>query len=251
MWEIFPVRSRAGIAWAGQLHGLPKSAGRGVFSGRYESKVLAPEYVPHAVRRAHLRPVLARLCRQAIDYPFSSARAYVGRPARVPVDRSLVNAALERRNLFGLRGYREFMELPETPFVANLFERGYAFDSRIVGTKLFAMTARQLAAHPVAGPTREQLIEGVARLIRKTPEELFSKTHAGVLGRSLVAWYGVRAGSASLNEIGKWFSVSGATLGQGIQHYQQVAPELFALPVLPGLPFQAGTGLAGNDGEVI
>jgi hypothetical protein len=236
--------------WHGRMRPLPSAdvdaKPAQVFGGRYESKVLAPEYVPHAVRRTHLRPVLARLCARAVDYPFGSAAAYLGRAARIPLDASAVNIALQRRGLVGLQGYREFMEQSETAFVANLFERGSVFDSRVIGNKLFVMQARQRAAHPPPVPTREQLIAGVAQLIHEEPGELFSSSHAAVLGRSLVAWYGIRAGAATLNEIGEWFSVSGATLGQGIRHYRRVTPSLFNLRALPGLRFYSGTEFGGE-----
>jgi hypothetical protein len=216
----------------------------GPFGGRYDSKVLAPEYVPHAVRRAHSSPLLAGLCQRVFDYPFSSARAYLGWPGRVALDRGVLTAALERRGLFGIQGYREFMGLPETPFVANLFEHGSAFDSRIVGNRSFVMQARQAATQPLPLPSQEQLIAGVAQLIGQVPAELFAATHQGVLGRALVAWYGLRAGAATLREMGQWFSVSGATLGQGIRHYRRVVPELFEKAELAGLKFQPGTELA-------
>jgi hypothetical protein len=214
------------------------------FARRYESKVLAPEYVPHAVRRVHASPRLAGLCMRPADYPFSSAQAYLDRPAQVAVDLSAVREALERRGLFGLQGYREFMDLPETPYVANLFERGSVLDARIVGTPLFVRQALDRAKHPPSPPTREQLIAAVAQLIRQAPAEIFTATHAGVLGRSLVAWYGLRAGTASLAEIGSWFDVSGATLGQGIRHHRRLAPELFDRLSVPELEHRSGTGLA-------
>lgn len=220
-----------------------------LFERRYESKVIATEYLPHAVRRTHLRPMVAGLCPRLADYPFSSARVYLGAPARVPLDLGAVKAVLERRALFGIRGYREFMDQPETDFVARLFERGSELDSRIVGNKLFVMKARQMATRPPPRPTREELIGAAAKLIGTEPKELFASTSAGVLGRSLVAWYGVRAGAASLEEIGRWFSVSGAALAKGIRHYRDVAPEQFSRSSLPGLEYSSGTGFAREEGD--
>jgi hypothetical protein len=235
--------------WHGQARRSPSAGARAarVFSGRYESKVLSPEYVPHAVRRAHLRPVQAGWCTRAVDYPFGSAAAYFGKPARVPVDLSVVKAALARRGLVGINGYREFIEQAETAFVANLFERGCVFDSRVIGNKVLVMQARQRVAHPPPGPTREQLIAAVAQLIHCEPAELYSSSHTGVMGRSLVAWYGMRAGAATLKEIGEWFSVSGATLGQGIRHNRRVTPAWFALRALPGLRFYSGTEFGADE----
>jgi hypothetical protein len=227
---------------------LPKSINP--FAGRYVSKVLAPEYVPHAVRRVHRSPLQAGLCRRPAEYPFSSAPTYVGWPPRIALDIRGVQTALEKRGFSGLRGIRDFMELDETAYVASLFERGAALDTRIVGSKLFVMEARGRAAHPLPGPTREQLIAGVARLLSKSPHELYGSTRTGVLGRSLVAWYGLHGGTASLKEIGTWFCVSGATLGHGIRYHRRAAPELFKRRVLPGSDHQTGTELADANHEV-
>ena len=226
-------------------------AGPGPFERRYESMVIAAEYLPHAIRRAHLRPVLAGFRRRAIDYPFSSARVYLGAAPRLPLDLDAVKAVLERRGLFGIRGYREFMDQPESEFVARLFERGSELDSRIVGNKVFVNQVRQLIARPPRRPTRKDLITAVARLIRMEPAQIFAASSAGVLGRSLVAWYGVRSGAASLKEIGQWFSVTGAALSQGIRHYREVAPELFSQPSLTGFEFSSGTGIAREEGDEV
>jgi hypothetical protein len=214
--------------------------GPGVFSARYDSKVVAPEYLPHVVRRVHRSPILAGLCRRAVDYPFSSARAYTGERAAIQIQMTDLSSALALKGHSGSRGYREFMDGEETAYVANLLSHGSPLDSRIVGDKVFVQKARRMAAHPAAPPTREQLIAGVARLLNNEPADIFSATRAGVLGRALVASYGLRARAATLTEIGQWFSVSGATLGQGIRHHRHVAPNLFNLAVLPGLEDGSG-----------
>jgi hypothetical protein len=125
------------------------------------------------------------------------------------------------------------MDQDETPYVANLLSYGAPLDSRIVGDKLFVQKARHMAAHPTAPPTREQLIGGVARLLNKTPADIYTTTHVGVLGRALVAWYGLRSGASTLTDMGRWFSVTGATLGQGIRHHREARPDLFNLSHLP------------------
>jgi putative transposase len=209
--------------------------GRGVFAARYDSKAVAPEYLPHAVRRAHRSPIVNGLCRRRVDYPFSSDRAYCGEAASLPVDTLAVTTALEHKGHFGKRGYREFMDQDETLYVANLLSHGSPLDSRVVGDKVFVQRARYLAAHPALPPTQEQLIDAVARILNGTPADIFSATQTGVLGRALVAWYGVRTGTATLAQMGRWFSVTGATLGQAIRHHRRVARNLFDLAVLPEL----------------
>jgi putative transposase len=206
-----------------------------VFGSRYESKVIAPEYLPYAVRRVHYTPVLVGLCASRVDYPFSSERAYVGESSAVRLDMLAVWAALEQKGYFALHGYRNFMNQPETHYVAELFARGAPTDPRIVGSKVYVQQARSLAANPSEHLSREQLIAGVAQLLNTTPAEIYSATHIGVLGRSLVAWYGRRNGAATLTEMGRWFSVTGATLGQGMRFQRGLAPDLFKVAILPGL----------------
>jgi len=208
--------------------------GRGVFGARYDSKVVAPEYLPHVVRRAHRSPILAGLCRRRLDYPFSSERAYMGEFAQIPITTVALMTELEGKGHHGLRGYRAFMDQDETPYVANLLSHGSPLDSRIVGDKVFVLRARYMAAHPAASPTQDQLIAAVARLMNAAPADVYSATRLGVLGRALVAWYGLRSGTATLTEMGRWFSVTGATLGQAIRHHRSGTPELFNRATLPG-----------------
>jgi putative transposase len=209
--------------------------GRSVFGARYDSKVVAPEYLPHVVRRAHRSPILAGLCRRRLDYTFSSERAYMGESAQIPITTAALMTELEVKGHHGPRGYREFMDQDETPYLANLLSRGSPLDSRIIGDKVFVQKARHMAAHPAASPTPEHITAAVARLLNSTPADIYSATHVGVLGRALVAWYGLRTGAATLTETGRWFSVTSATLGQAIRHHHGVTPDLFNLGVLPGL----------------
>lgn len=207
---------------SGRLKGPP------MFARRYESRVVAPEYLPHAVRRVHCRPVGAGLCRHRVDYPFSSERTYLGEPATLPVDVGPVRNELRQKGLAGQRGYREFMDREETLYVAKLFTQGSPEDPRVVGSKSFAQMVQYLAAHPPPPPTREELIDGVARILGRAAADLYMATRIGVLGRSLVAWYGLRLGAASLTEMAHWFSITPATLGQAMHHHRQKTPELFS-----------------------
>jgi REP element-mobilizing transposase RayT len=206
-----------------------------LFAARYESKVIAPEYLPHAVRRAHYSPVAGGLCRRRVDYPFSSERAYSGEWPPIPIGMAAFRAALELKGYLGARGYRDFMDQDESAYVANLFTQGSPLDPRVVGGKLFVQQASQMTAQPASAPTREQLIFGVAHLMKVSPTDILSATHVGVLGRALVAWYGLRSGAATLTEMGRGFSITGSTLGQAMHHHREMSPDLFGLRVLPGI----------------
>jgi hypothetical protein len=217
-------------AYARNLRRGGRAPGCAVFASRYDSKIIAPEYLPHAVRRVHWSPIDSGLCKQPVDYPFSSDRAYRGEAAVLRIDVAGVRSALELKGHFGARGYRNFMNQVETPYVRNLLSHGSLLDSRIVGDKVFVQKARQAAEHPPVPPDREQLIAKVANLLKCSAADIFSPTHTGTLGRALVAWYGVRSGAATLTEVGRWFSVTGASLGQAIQIQRLTRPDLFRLP---------------------
>ena len=216
------------------LHTVGLMEGNGAFRARYDAKVIAPQYLLHAVRRTHRSPVVSGLCNRPVDYPLSSERAYLGEAAALPLDMSGVQACLKLRGFSGVRGYREFMRQDETPFVAKLLSNGSPLDARIVGDKVFVQKARLSAAHPPEPPTQDQLVGSVARLLDKRPDDILSATHVGTLGRALVAWYGRRMGAATLTEMGHWFSVTGSSLAQGIRHHRSVSPKLFSLAELPG-----------------
>lgn len=214
------------------------------FAARYESKVVAPEYLPYALRRVHARAVHTSLAQRADAYPFSSAPAFLGARTAVRLKTEPVWRALERKGMSGLPGYRKFMEKAETPHVTELFEQGSPLDARIVGGHLFVAQVRDATGHPPLSTTRKQLIEGVGKIVGGEPEALSG--HRGVLARALVAWYAARSGTASVREVGTWFGVSGATLGKGIRHYRRVSPELFNKKFLPGI--QSTDAPPGDDG---
>lgn len=205
------------------------------FGSRYEAKVVAPEYLPRALRRLHAHPLDSGWARRAIDYPFSSAQAYLGERARAHLDMNPLRMALQLKGLSGPRGYREFMERSESDHVMALFEKGASIDARVIGSDTYVQQARDAAGHPRAAVSREQLLAGVAALLGVRKEELFESSHQAVRGRALVASYALRFGVGSLREVGSWFEVSGTALGKAIRYYRRVSPELFAKQSLPGI----------------
>ena len=205
------------------------------FGARYEAKVVAPEFLPHALRRLHAHPIDSGWTRRAIDYPFSSAQAYLGERSRARLEMDPLWRALKFRGLSGLRGYREFMERSESSHMKALFQKGSPIDARVVGSNTFVQQARMAAGHPPTAVSREQLIAGVAALLRVREDELFGANHQAVLGRALVACYAMRFGIGSLRDVGAWFEVSGTALGKAIRYYRRVSPELFVKQTLPGI----------------
>lgn len=199
--------------------GIP--AGRRAFAARYESRVVAPNYLPQAIRRVHCSPVRARLVAHHSDYPFSSDGVYAGGPdSFVKVETAYARRLLAQRRFTGAAGYRRFMEVRESARVARLLDHGSPLDSRIAGNRGYVASVGLQARRSRAAPTPEQLTQAVAVMIQRSPEEIRSH-RSGALGRALVAWYATRTGAArSLAEVARWFCVTGATLGVAIRNYR-------------------------------
>jgi putative transposase len=200
-----------------------------VYNGRYDNKVIAPMYLPYAVRRAHRSPVNAGLCDRPAEYPYSSARVYTGPLTSRWIDTTAVTAALRERGYAGPAGYRQFMDKADTEHVARLFACGSKWDRRVVGDRAFVSEAMRKAAHVPPAPTQVQLVEAVARLLGMQPTSIYERTHGSVIGRALVAWYATRSGAATLLEVGRWFSRSATTLRREIDKYKVLKPTLFHL----------------------
>jgi hypothetical protein len=221
----------------GQYSRYLRSQGRAardqaVYSSRYASKVIAPMYLPYAVRRAHRRPVDADLCTRAADYPFSSERVYAGKLHCQWVTTSAVLGALQQRGYGGPTGYHQFMEKGDSEHVARLFTRGSRWDRRAVSDHAFVGEAMWKAANVRPAPSRDQVINAVARLMRRPSAVVYERTPDGVLGRALVAWYATRSGAATLLEVGRWFSRSASTLRREIDKYRVLKAALFGLTSL-------------------
>jgi len=200
-----------------------------VYSARYDSKVVAPMYLPYAVRRAHRSPVEADLCNRRADYPFSSEWIYTSKSPSRWVTTSAVFGALQKRGLSASVGYREFMDKSESEHVAQLFTHGSKWDRRVLGDRAFVGEASRRAERVACAPSRDQVINAVARLIGVVPTALYESARNGVLGRGLVAWYAIRSGAATLSEVGRWFSRSATTLRREIDRYRALEPALFSL----------------------
>jgi len=213
-----------------RLHALGLAPSGAAFGSRFESRILAPELLPHAVRRAHVLPVLTGLVKHRIDYPFSSDRTYQGEPGPSWLTTEDVLRFLQLRGRSGLRGYRQFMDEPEKPYITKFFTRGSRWDPRIVGDRDFVENVHDFVERLPPLPDREQLVLAVATLIGQTPQHIYSSARAGAFGRALVAAHATRLGVATLGEVGRWFSVTGNALRYGIQRHKRLRPELFDPP---------------------
>jgi REP element-mobilizing transposase RayT len=195
------------------------------FDGRYSSKLVSPAYLGHAIRRAERMPVELGLCRQPLDYPFSSARCLgPARPAWL-----MAYARIRGRVGAGKsNGARELGMLDtDTDVVATLFQRGAQSDPRVIGDRAFVKSAMsQAAAGRSSVPNQEQIVNAVGRLLQRAALGA-TECSLQVLKKALVARHAVRSGAATLTRVAEWYSVTPAALRGDINRYRALAPALF------------------------
>ena len=194
--------------------------GESIFQGRYSSKVIAPMYFPHAVRRVHQAPAVAGLCSR-IDYPFSSDAAYRRRQFPQWLNKQTLYQSLGRRD------YGTFMDEKDTPHIQKLFTHGWPRAHSIVGNFDFVKLAESLAGAPRHHPSREQLIDVAAGILKVSGDVVRSKTHVGALARGLVASYALRTGAATRVEVGRWFGLTGSAVTHAIRYHRGTSPHYF------------------------
>lgn len=198
------------------LHDQGKIVGRQrAFQSRYDSKIVAPEYLTHAIRRVESIPVAAGYCKNPLEYPFSSCRRlgdarppWLAATARTPIRNS------EARQ-------------PEADYVSALFAHGSKWDQRVVGDRVFVLKVAREAGLAMRTPSRKQIVDAVTLLLNKTVTAPGTLRSLEVLKRALVARYAIRSGAATLTEVGRWFSVTPAALRDGIDRYREQVPYLF------------------------
>ncbi len=212
------------------LHERGQLVGRDrVFESRYDAKVVAPEYLVHAIRRVERVPVELGLCRVPMEYAFSSSRRLgEGRPGWL---------ASSLRSSGGAGQRAEAVRRAVTPLetshglVASLFDRGSRLDKRVVGDQAFVEWVYREAQRRPTPPTREQLISAVNRLLSRAATDVLEEGSYEALKKALVACHAVRNGAATLTEVGGWYGVTAAALRGGINRYRHLLPKLFVLPL--------------------
>jgi hypothetical protein len=223
---LYSVMGRVCGRYSKYLHKRAQwQSNRQVFQSRYDSRILAPEYLPHAIRRIERMPVEAGLCRTPLEYPFSSSRLmgdvvppWLAMPSR---------SELQRRRASAPGGRNIPLVDRESAFVTALFEHGSKWDSRVIGDRVFVNEVHREAARPAPTPSRAQITDAVAQLVDRASIGPLSDASIATLKRALIARYAVRSGAATLTEVGRWFGVSAAALRNGIDRYRELLPDLF------------------------
>ena len=198
------------------------------FRSRYDSKVVTPQYLPHAIRRAERAPADAGLCKSPLDYPFSSCRRLGdARPVWLSVSPQTMARPSHRGDLVASGHPFASDDQTETQYIRELFERGSKLDSRVIGDRVAGSRIKLEAARSPPTPSRGQITEAVNTLLRNSSVGSFPVGSQEALRKALVARYAVRSGAATLTEVGRWFAVTPAALRDGINRYRELLPSLF------------------------
>jgi hypothetical protein len=208
-----------------EKQGLQK--GQTAFGGRYKSQIVSPTYLPHVLRRLHRIDSDMSSPEKRRDYPFSSDAAYLRGHGPTWLTMTAVQAALEHRGYIGIAGYTDFMQKPETPYVAALLTNGWRADRRVIGDKQYVGQASRAAKSTPRCPSRDELVCAVSGMVGVCPRDIYTRTHVASLGRALVAWYAARTGAATHAEVGRWFNISGSALRHAIRYHREKFPNHF------------------------
>jgi len=219
-----------------------------IYQSRYRAVVIdADAYLLALLQYVHRLPVSAGLCSDPDGYPWSSHRAYRYGERAAWLAMSEVLEALWRRDRNVARAYHALMNEPLNEQVSAQFEHGSRMDSRVAGGFGFVGVLERKSVGRRASPSAVEILAAVCRWQNVTPCQLFSpsRSHQGVLARSLVAWQMLGLGGTNLASLARWFGVRRWTLRLAIERHRARHPDLFSVPLNEVLGAVAGMTAGG------
>lgn len=220
--------------------------GTKLFPRRYRAQIVQPEKLPYVVRYVQRHEAPGDRPRRAINHPFNSHLIYCGRrPQPQCFVTSATQAALKTLGYQGASSYFQFMAARDSPSIAHMLSRS------VIGEEAFAKAVRDRCREPRIVPSREDILQQVTSALLHAASGLASSsTHRGALARALVAWYAMRAGTAQIGSVAKWFGVTSSDLRYLIRRHRERQPHYFSKP-LPELfaqpPARDGASVPTTD----
>lgn len=187
-----------------------------LFENRYHAKLVdTDEYLLALLRYIHLNPVEAKLARRAMDYPWSSHRAYAG-VTRVPwVTTDFLLSLLGPTHARSVEAYLDLMDgtaavTEPTERVSPILHADAAFAAPVPATR--AGRCERSLDHVIDDVCKELSVSCAALESRSARRAL---AHA----RALVAHRCRRDGIASVAEVARRFGRDESTLREGLRRY--------------------------------
>lgn len=192
------------------------------YRARYESIVVAPEWLLYAVRHVYWNAVHLRLCRSPIEYPFCSYALHCAQSTPRWFRQADFLAGIQQRGYAGRTGCEQFLLKRESQRHLAQFSlsRGGA---RIMGEHVDVENVLWQANNPRPTPSLEHILESVSVLMKVEP----ASEDDSVLRKAVTTWYATRSGAATLEDMGRWFRRSPTTLRRDIESRRANRPDLF------------------------
>jgi len=170
-----------------------------LFERRYHAQIVDTDsYLLEVVRYIHLNPVVAVLARSAVDYQWSSHRAYLGQPATPWLTTAAVMAVFDQSANRARECYATFIAAGEKDAHARA-----TVDASPGDGFAWPRTPREAADAPVTNAALEALIAEICASAGVTVAAIASPSRARDLSRfrAEIAAAAVRRGVATLREV--------------------------------------------------
>lgn len=169
-----------------------------VFQGRHHSRhCVEDDYAREILRYIHLNPVRAGICERAQDYPWSSARAYLGAQERLPV------AVAEGLALFGesaRSARRAFAAFLEESIPAQREEEWRRLDTWLRPAGGSAEAERSEGGDR---PAIRKIFAAAGQVCRVAPQDVRRRIPDSIRARRLAAHIAARDFGYTLSDIGR------------------------------------------------
>jgi REP element-mobilizing transposase RayT len=183
-----------------------QNRGGHLFQGRYKAIMIeADNHLAQLVAYLHLNPVRAGMCAQAIDYPWSSQRAYLGLEQTPWLTMESVLALFSPDLRKARRLFREFVETSASDGHRPEFHGRNTTDSRVFGNDSFVEEVLRNEPERRVTLTLNHVLAAVYEICELTAEEMRSASRGRRIaqGRALAAWGVLNLCDGTLTELGK------------------------------------------------
>ena len=197
-----------------------------VFQGRYKAIVVeANSYLIPLLRYVHRNPIRSRMVENAVDYPWSSHSAYLGREYLPWLTTDYVLSMFSDRENIARDRYRAFFDEALEEGKKSEYHCG-TYDGRILGDDTFAdevlSKARQ---HTLPKFTCEDVLTAVCRHFKISAEELRSpgKSRHYSEARAVAALIVRETSHLSITNLARLLDRDVSALGRSVLHIMEMA----------------------------
>lgn len=183
-----------------------QNRGGHLFQGRYKAIMIeADNHLAQLVAYLHLNPVRAGMCAQAVDYPWSSQRAYLGMEHTPWLTMQSVLALFSSNPPKARRLFRDFVETSTSDGHRPEFHGRNTTDSRVFGNDSFVEEVLRNEPERPVSVTMDHVLAAVYETCGLTAEEMRSASRGRRIaqGRALAAWGVLNLCDGTLTELGK------------------------------------------------